>query len=135
MAAALDEQALAHRLPHHAAEIDAGDRAARSGADAAGLERDRKGRPAVALLEPRSDEADHAGMPAFRGGHDDRALLLEAERRHRLGFGLRDGRELDDLAFAVEPVEFRGEARGLGWVVLHQQIDAERRRGRCVRRH
>ena len=65
VAAALDQQALGDRLAHHAAEIDAGDRAARAGADAARLERDRKGRPAEPLLQPRGDQPDHAGMPAF----------------------------------------------------------------------
>ena len=114
VAAALEQQPLADRLPHHAAEIDAGDRAARAGADAARLERDRKRRAAEALLEPRGDQADDAGMPAFGGGDDDRALLLDAERRHRLGFGLRDGRHFDRLALAVETVELGGDARGLG---------------------
>ena len=60
VAAALEQEPLAHRLPHHAAEIDTGDRAARTGSDAARLERDRKRRPAVALLQPRRDEADDA---------------------------------------------------------------------------
>ena len=90
MAAALDQQPLAHRLPHDAAEIDAGDRAARAGADAAGLERNREGRPAEPLLQPRRHEPDHARMPAFGGGDHRRALLLDAERRHGLGFRLRD---------------------------------------------
>ena len=59
------------------------------------LERNGKGRPAVALLQPRRDQPDHAGMPAFRGGDDHRALLLQAERGHGLGFGLRQRRLLD----------------------------------------
>ena len=82
-----------HRLPHRAAEIDARDRASRAGADAARLERDGKGRPAEALLQPRGDKSDHAGMPAFGRSDHDRALLLEAERRHRFGLGLRHGRD------------------------------------------
>jgi len=43
MPAAFDEKPVAHGLAHGAAEIDAGDRAARPGADAAGSERDREG--------------------------------------------------------------------------------------------
>src|SRR5581483_10222534 len=43
MAAALDQDAVDHRLPYHLAEVDAGDRAARTGANAARLERYRKG--------------------------------------------------------------------------------------------
>ena len=58
-----------------------------------------------------------------------------AERGHRLGFGLRHGRDLDRLALAVEPVELGGDARAFGRIVLQQQIDAESRRGRCGRRH
>ena len=45
------------------AEIDAEDRAARAGAGAARLERNRKGRPVEALLQPRREQPDHAGMP------------------------------------------------------------------------
>ena len=126
VAAALDQQTFAHRLAHRAAEIDAGDRAARAGADAARLERDREGRTAEPLLEPRGDQADHARMPAFGGGDDHRALLLEAERRHRLGLGLRQRRHLDRLALAIEPVELGGEPRAFDRILLQQQIDAER---------
>ena len=64
VAAALDQQALGHRLAHRAAEIDAGDRAARAGAGAARLERDGERRPTEPLLQPRRDQPDDAGMPA-----------------------------------------------------------------------
>ena len=53
------------RLTHRLAEIDAGDRAARAGADAARLERDRERRPAEFFLQPRGDQPDDAGMPAL----------------------------------------------------------------------
>ena len=115
------------RPAHRLAEIDAGDRAAGAGADATGLERDGERRPAEFLLEAAGDNSDHAGMPAFGGGDHHRALLLDAERRHGLGFGLRQRRDLDRLALAVEAVEFGGEPRAFGRVVLQQEIDAERR--------
>ncbi len=113
-------------LAHRAAEVDAGDRTPGAGADAARLERDGEGGPSEPLLQPRGDEADHAGMPAFGGGDDDGALLLGAERGHGLGLGLRQRGKLDRLALAVESVEFGGEARAFGRIVLHEQIDAER---------
>ena len=125
VAAALHQQAVGDRLPHRLAEIDAADRAARAGADAAGLERDRKRRPREFLLQPRGDEADHAGMPAFGGRDDHRALVLEAERGQRLGFGLRFGRLLDDAALGVEPVELGRDPRRLGDVAFQQQPHAE----------
>ena len=114
-----------HRLPHRLAEIDAGDRAARAGADAAGLERNGKRRPREFFLQARGDEADDAGMPALRGGDDHRALVLEAERGHRLGFGLRLGRLLDDAPLGVEPVEFGGDPRGFRQIAFQQQPHAE----------
>ena len=127
VAAALDQQPVAHGLAHRAAEIDARDRAAGAGADAAGLERDRESGPAEPLLQPRGDQADHAGMPALGGGDDDRALLFDAERGHGLGFRLRHRGNLDRLALAVEAVELGGDARALGRIVLQEQVDAERR--------
>ena len=74
--------------------------------------RDGKSRPAVALLQPRRHQPDHAGMPAFLRGDDDRALLLQAERGHRLGFGLRQ----------ASPARWRGARRSGG-----------RARRRCAR--
>ncbi len=78
----LSSKPLGHRAPHRAADIDAGDGAARAGADAAGLERDGESGPAEFFLQPRRDEADDAGMPAFRGGDHHGAFLLDAERGH-----------------------------------------------------
>ena len=112
-------------MAHRRAKVDAGDGAARAGADAARLERDRKGRPAEALLQPRRDQPDHARMPAVSGRHDHRALLLDAERRHRLGFRFGERLLLDHLAFAVEPVELGCDRAGLRRVVLQQQPHAE----------
>src|SRR5262249_62158412 len=76
VAAALYQQTVGHRTANRASEIDARNRAARSGAEFAGLERDRKRRAAIPLLEPRRHEPDDAGMPAFRGGHADPALVI-----------------------------------------------------------
>ena len=125
VAAALHQQFLLHRLPHRLAEIDARDRAARAGADAARLQRNRKGGTRKLLLQPRGNQTDDAGMPALGGGHDHSALVFEPERRQRLGFGLRLRRLLDDAALAVEPVEFGRDPRGLRDVAFQQQPHAE----------
>ena len=125
MAAALEQQALGHRAAHRLAEIDAEDRAARAGAGAAGLERDRKGRPVEALLQPRREQPDHARMPVRRRRHHHRALLLDAERGLRLGLGLRQHRDLHGAALAVEPVELGGDPPGLDRIVGAKQQRAE----------
>ena len=65
------------------------------------------------------------GMPALGGGDHHRALLLDAERGHRFGLGLRQGFQLDGLALAVEPVELGGDARRLDRIVLEQKPHAE----------
>ena len=36
--------------------------------------------------------------------YDDRAVILDAQRRHGFGLGLRDSLQLDLLAITVEPV-------------------------------
>ena len=125
VAAALDEQTRGDGMAHRAADIDAGDRASRAGADAARLQRNRESGPAIALLQPRGDEADDARMPALPRRDDNGALLFDAERGHRLGLGLRERRLLDGLALAVEPVELGGHRAGLGWVVFEQEARAE----------
>ena len=113
------------RLPHRFAEIDAADRTARAGADAAGLKRDGKGRPREFFLQPRGDETDDAGMPALRGRDDDRTLVLQPKRGQRLGFGLRFGHLFDHPAFAVEPVELGGDPCRFRNVAFQQQPHAE----------
>src|SRR4029453_13937085 len=95
--------------------------------EAARLERDRKGRPAELLLQPRGDEPNHARMPALGGGDHDRALVLGAERRERFRLGLRDGLDLDCLALAVEPGELPGEPCRVDLILVEQQINAKRR--------
>ena len=84
----------------------------------------KAGRP-IALLQPRRDQPDDARMPALPRRDHHGALLLDAERGHRLGFGLRQRLLLDHLALAVEPVEFGRHRAGLGWVVFEQQAHAE----------
>ena len=127
MAAALDQKPGAHGLADGPAEVDAHDRAAGAGADAAGLERDGESGSAEPLLEPRGNQAHHAGMPALGGGDDDRALVFDAERGHGFGFRLRHRGNLDHLTLAVEAVELGGKARALGWIILQEQVDPERR--------
>ena len=110
MAAALDDEALAHGAPHRLAEIDPRNRAPRTGAGAAGLERNGKGGSPEPFLEARCDQSHHARMPARSGSHDDRALLLRTQRSHGLGLGFGERRKLDGLALAVEPVELTLQA-------------------------
>ena len=83
----------------------------------------KAGRP-YRSLSRRCDEADHAGMPAFRRRDHHRALLLDAERRHRLGFRLGERRLLDRLPFTVEAVEFGREPGAFGRIVARAGADA-----------
>ena len=53
-------------------------------------------------------------------GHDDRALLLDAERSHRLGFRLLKRRLLDRAPLAVEPVDRRRSRRPRSDLPLQQ---------------
>src|SRR3974390_3949254 len=120
MAAALEQQALVHRAPPRLADIDAYDGTARAGPRAARFERKGEGGSAVAFLQPRCHQSDHAGMPARPCGDDAPALLLEPECGHGFGFRLRDGGKLDLLTLTVEAVELNGDARRFAFVFLPQ---------------
>ena len=61
VAAALEQKSLGDGAPHRAADIDAGDGAARTGADAAGLERDGESGTAEFLLQPRRNQPTTPG--------------------------------------------------------------------------
>ena len=121
MAAAVDQQPRLAGGDDRAAEIDAGDRAAGALADRAlalAVDRHDAGRPAIALLQPAGDDADHAGMPAAGGGED------QAGRHARLDLRpleLRDGRGLDLLldlaALGIVAVQAAGEFAGLDLVL------------------
>jgi len=60
-------------------------------------------------------------MPTLGRDDHDRALVLDAERRHRFGLGLRHGRNLDGLTLAVEPVELAGKPRGLDLILMQKR--------------
>ena len=64
-------------------------------------------------------------MPAFRGGDHHGAFLLDAKRRHGLGFGLRQGLLLDRLPLAIEPVELGGDLCRFDRIGFHQEPHAE----------
>ena len=64
-------------------------------------------------------------MPAGPGRDDDGALLFEAQRGERLGFGLRQRTLLDRLTLAVEAIKLGGDARRLHAVLLEQEPRAE----------
>ena len=125
MATTLEQHAILHRLPHRAAKIDAGDRTARTRAGAAGLQRNRKGRTAIALLQTRRHQPDDAGMPTFRCSDDNGTFLFQSERCECLGFGLSKCRLLDLLAFTIEPVEFGGNACRFARIFLEKKAHAE----------
>ncbi len=123
--AALEQEPVRHRLPHRAAEIDARDRAARSGADAADTERDRESRASEFLLQPRRHQSDDAGMPALRRRDDHGALLFQPERGQCLRFRLGQHVLLHRPPLVVQPVEFGGNASGFGRILFQQEIGAE----------
>jgi hypothetical protein len=123
--AAFRKQTFGHGAANRPADVDAGDGAARPGADAAGLERNGERWPAEFFLKARRHEAHDAGMPALGGGDHHRSALLDAERGHRLSLCLRHGLEFDRLALAVEPIELRRDLRSLHGVILDEEPHAE----------
>ena len=64
-------------------------------------------------------------MPALGRRHDHAALVFQAERGQRFGFGLRFRRLLDHAPLAVQPVELGRDARGFGDIAFEQQPHAE----------
>ena len=63
-----------------------------------------------------------AGALHPRGQH----VILRTERGHCLGLGLRHRGKFDCLPLAIEAIEFARNARALGGIVMHEQLDAER---------
>ena len=126
MAAAFHQDMCFDSGAHRLAEIDAGNGTARAraGEPAHG---NGESRPAEPLLQPRGHQADDAGMPALRSGHDHgRPFLVETKRGQgfRLGFG--DGRHFENLTFLVETIEFGGDAHRLRFVIEGEKPRAER---------
>ena len=121
VAAALEQQPLGDGAPHGLAEIDAEDRAARAGAGAAGLERNRKGRAVEPLLQPSREQTDDARMPVGRRGHHHCAPFLDAERGLGLRLRLLQHRHLHRPALAVQAVELGGNAARLDRIVGAKQ--------------
>ncbi len=64
-------------------------------------------------------------MPALRRGDHNGPRLLDAERRHGLGFRLRQRIHFDGLTFTIEPIELGGDLCGFVRIVFHQQPDPE----------
>src|SRR5690606_18764197 len=124
---ALDEDALLHGGAHHAAEIEAADRAAGAGALAGGIEGDGEGGPAESVLEARGEQADDARMPALAGRQDDGGAFAGAVFRLRLGLRLGQHGSLHRLALAVEIVELLCDSLGLARLVDGEKPAAERR--------
>ena len=118
------------------AQMEAGDRPARSLELAAASAREYDGGPVKPVLEPSGDDADDALMPAG------------VEQAERVGVGMggirgacfqRDERVFlhrgfDIAAFAIEPVELRGERCRLRLAVGEEAADAERHVGQPSRR-
>ncbi len=119
--AAIDQQPGLPRRDHRRAERHARHRTARSFPHSV-RHRDDAGRPLVAFLEPRRDDADDPGVPALRRREHQsgrlRAGLDRRDRRlQRLG--------LDRAALAVVGVESRCQLRGFLRVVGGEQPGAE----------
>ncbi|MNL59184.1 hypothetical protein D3C87_1828890 [compost metagenome] len=68
MPPALDREPRLDRRAHGPAEIDARDRAAGAGGAALPVQRQREGRAAEALLQPRRDKPDDTGVPVGAAG-------------------------------------------------------------------
>jgi hypothetical protein len=125
VAAAFHQQSFLHGGAHGLAEIDARDRSARTGADATRLQRDRKSGTREFFLQPRSDETDHARMPAFRRRDDHGAFVFKSKRSQRFGFGLRLRHLFDGAALGIQSVKFSRDPGGFGNVAFEQQPHAE----------
>ena len=97
MAAALHQQPGLARRDHRAAEIEAGDRARRTLADAI-READRHRRPVIALGQARGDQTEHARRPALAD-----ATSSSGAPRSSAGGDLRLGRR-DQLALEPAPL-------------------------------
>ena len=99
-------------------EVVGGDAAARAPARIA-VERDHHARAAVALDQPRRDDADDAGVPALPR-HDQRRPV---ELGQAGGLGLDQDAQLLVAPLAVERVELLGHRRGPLLVVGQQQLE------------
>ena len=55
-------------------------------------------------------------MPSGGGGHQDRLVRIQGQGAIHLGLGFENGLRLDALAFAVEEIEFGGDAVRLGLI-------------------
>src|SRR5438552_4114610 len=126
MAAAFHQKPRADSLAHGLAKIDARNGTTRPGAGAAWVERDGKSRPPEPLPQPCGHEPHYPRMPALGGSNDYRSFLLRAQRGHCLGLGLRHRGKFDCLPLAIEAIEFARNARALGGIVMHEQLDTER---------
>src|ERR1700754_3632354 len=115
MAAALREQSLRNRGTHRGADIDTGDRASGTRADAVCVERDRKSRLARGLLQTRCNKADHAGMRGFT--RRDHNIRVRTRRSFRIGKGCA----LDLLTLGIQTVEFLRDALPFYLVVACQK--------------
>ena len=126
MAAALDDQAFGGRVAHQPAEIEAGDRAARAGADAVRVEGDGEGRPPRMILQPRGEQPDNAGVPFVAGRDDDRRAGADGKLDVGLGTRLGEHVLLHRLALLVEAIERLGDRAGFDRIVGRKQPAAQR---------
>ena len=69
---------------------------------------------------------DNPGMPAVRGRYHDRSLLLGSECRQGLGLGMRQCCQFNRLPLPIEAIELTCKACTFGWIILEQQLYAER---------
>ena len=122
-------RALGHEI-EPVAQVETGDRAAGTPELAAGASREDDGRPVVAILQPRRDNADDALMP-FGSIHAKRERVGIGRSLDRCQIGQRfvPHRSLDFATLAVQRVELRGQRRGLVGRAREQAANAERHVG------
>src|SRR6185436_14421491 len=133
----LDRQAGRGAMPAEAVEVATagsepcmqvvgGDRAAAALA-ALAVEGDQDDRARVAFHQTRGDDADHALVPAFAGGHEDAVAALERAAARDLGRRGPQDRVLDLLAFAIAALELLGQRLRLRARWGEQEVERELR--------
>ena len=122
-------RALGHEI-EPVPQVEPGDRAAGTAELASGASREDDGRPVVAILQARRDDADDALMPF--GSIDAKRERVGVGRsldRCQIGQRFVLHRSLDLATLAVQRVEFRGQRRGLVGRAREQAANAERHVG------
>ena len=103
-------------------QIEPGDAPSRAAPPARLLPGDEEGGAAVALHQPRRDDADDARVPALRGEHE--GVVLRAQRSLRQLDRLVQDALVERLTARVQRLELAGDAGRLRRVVGEEQAQA-----------